>query len=574
MAGLQALRDATAKLDQLLSQKPGRAAQTKSANEVQKLTKTILTGLQQDDRVFDGATEDAVQQISGVLAKVIAPVLMDVDQDDSEENDDYDDDEEASGTTKAFRNVIQRCLTVSPTAVPALALLAKKAPPKFIGGNEDIILTLAAFTELFQPWVPSTEICEQATQLLLDLLAANNTTREQFIVDTILQRYLRKLFSKSKPASITASGRKAEYVDPAAGRGEGIPDDSNETKPWKFSDFRAIALARWAVTQADDNLISKHWPLFIPVLLTLADDSTTRVRYQGLKILTIFLQKFPNKTLHDTGLSKVFEDAVFPTLSFLPSLTSEADSIQLLVPAFEALRCLASKQLLPPTTSGTSSTTENTPTNSQQIKLLDKLLREGIFSAYLHSKDHIRIVQVLCEQIISILNQMGIYAVKHLKDLIPILSSILSDPFAPAAPETLLSAIKALQAVLTNCWPRIPESPWQDEIIQAAMLCWLNANEHTFPPTKNSPSPKAAIKQELRTTVKYLDAILMAENIHLSELVKPLIAKEPSLSELFAPSTLQVTTKKSGVSTTKQTPEPEQNPDLRPRTQQAGHDNP
>jgi len=112
------------------------------------------------------------------------------------------------------------------------------------------------------------------------------------------------------------------------------------------------------------------------------------------------------------------------------------------------------------------------------------------------------------------------------------LSTIISDPFAPAAPRTLLSAIKALQAVVTNCWPRIPSSPWQDEIIQTVILCWLNVNEHL---NDDGTSPETTIRKELITSVKYLAAVLKAEDVDLVKLVEPLVAKEPSLNGLFSP---------------------------------------
>ncbi|KAK0627714.1 hypothetical protein B0T14DRAFT_423769 [Immersiella caudata] len=456
----------------------------------------------------------------------MGPVLLSIDGGEENEEDD-DEDEETPGITKAYRRVLRRCLAISPSAIEALVLLSTKTTPGVLAENEDLLVTLAAYTEPSQPWVPSKETSGKANQLLRDLLAANNTTQDQFIVQNILQHHLRPLFSKSKPSSITSSGRKVEYVDPSAGRGEGIPDDSNETKPWKFSDFRAFPLASYCVNQADETLIAKQWALFLPVLLTLTDDSTTLIRLQGLQTLTTFLRKFPAKTLHDTGLSKVFEDAIFPTLSYLPSLTPEAESIQLLTPAFEALQVLASKQL-PSTTS-----TSPSGSNKEQIKVLDKLLREGVFTAYFHAKYHVRIVKVLCEQTVLILNTMGIYAVKHLKDLIPMLSSILSDPFAPAAPATLLSATKALLAVLANCWPRIPDSPWQDEITQAIVLCWLNVREGS---TAVTTSSSAAIRHELLTTVKCLSAVLKAGGTNLAEVAKPLVDKEPALRELFSPS--------------------------------------
>jgi len=121
----------------------------------------------------------------------------------------------------------------------------------------------------------------------------------------------------------------------------------------------------------------------------------------------------------------------------------------------------------------------------------------------------------------------------------------MTDPFAPSSPTTLLSSIKALQAILANCWPRIlPNSPWLPEIINALVLCWLNVAEH------DKPTPDhATISQELVNSAKILAAILEAvdgedkegkENfvaaVRLSDLVAPLVEKEGRLAGLFSAS--------------------------------------
>lgn len=154
--------------------------------------------------------------------------------------------------------------------------------------------------------------------------------------------------------------------------------------------------------------MSKQWPLFIPVLLTLLDDGATRVRSRGLVILDAFLRKFPDNILRDTGLASVFEDAVFPTLHFLPSITPEDDSVQLLGQAYTALLSLAGKLSASPPAGKVASSTP-------RAKLLDKMLREGVLSAYFHAKEQIRIVGVLLVHAAKILNEMGIHSVKHLK---------------------------------------------------------------------------------------------------------------------------------------------------------------
>lgn len=113
----------------------------------------------------------------------------------------------------------------------------------------------------------------------------------------------------------------------------------------------------------------------------------------------------------------MFEDAVFPTLSYLPSLTPEKESIQLLDPAFEVLRILARKQGQSAVSTPIKTTNKNVVAGSKEKenKLLDRILREGVFPAYFHAKEHMRIVDVLCQQTVLVLQQMGIHAVKHLK---------------------------------------------------------------------------------------------------------------------------------------------------------------
>ncbi len=120
--------------------------------------------------------------------------------------------------------------------------------------DNDILLTLASFTDPSLAWIPQPPLTttQRATALLNTLFLNSNKKKQQFIVEGILRQYLRPLFSKTKPpASITASGRKAEFTDPVAGRGEGIPDESSKTKPWKYNDFRAVPVFAWAVDEAD-----------------------------------------------------------------------------------------------------------------------------------------------------------------------------------------------------------------------------------------------------------------------------------------------------------------------------------
>jgi len=229
-----------------------------------------------DSAATDPASDEASQRIVRVLSKAMTPVVLEVDGVESE-GDASDEEEEDEGVDAAYRTyrcVIQRCLVAAPPALEALALLTRafSESPSVVG--EELLLTLAAFTNksVVRPWVPSAETAERASTQLRELLAASDTTQPRFIVEVVLQRYLRRLFSKSKPAAITSAGRKAEYVDPVAGRGEGLPDDTSETKPWKFTDFRAITLAGWVVGEADVRCCVLSLPSWLLLVLCSTTD--------------------------------------------------------------------------------------------------------------------------------------------------------------------------------------------------------------------------------------------------------------------------------------------------------------
>lgn len=147
-----------------------------------------------------------------------------------------------------------------------------------------------------------------------------------------------------------------------------------------------------------DETISKQWPLFVPVLVTLLEEPTAWFRARGLTALDAFLKRLPFNILRNTGLNSVFEQAVLPTLLFLPTLTPEKESLQLLEPAYESLLTLAWKL-----------------SKEDKVKLLDKVLREGVFAGYFHSKEHVLIVEILVRKAGQVVRGMGLEAVKHLK---------------------------------------------------------------------------------------------------------------------------------------------------------------
>lgn len=299
--------------------------------------------------------------------------------------------------------------------IERLMLLDTQAAPKL---DNQTLLSLIAFTDKGDPWTVQNSISR--VQAIL-FQCKEQLESKGFLVDFLLRDTIRPLFLKSKPAAITATGRKAMPTSAPPRRFEAADMDP-ANKPWKFKNVWAITVFSWVVEQAEvrdvfpslgpplqtqlidtqESTITESWPLFIPPLLTLLDDPKTSIRTRGLKTLSSFLPKFSAKLLKQTGLGQVFEEAITPTLTYLPNLTPLEESVQLLGPAYGALYALADAQYSPEET-------------EQKMKFLDRVMRNGVLRAYNHSSEHVQIVGILIEEINVLVKKMGIYAVKYLK---------------------------------------------------------------------------------------------------------------------------------------------------------------
>jgi len=107
------------------------------------------------------------------------------------------------------------------------------------------------------------------------------------------------------------------------------------------------------------------------------------------------------QVIRTSGVDSVFQEAVFPTLLFLPSLTPEEESVRLLRAAYNALMSLA--------------LVDSDVDAKRRVQLLDKVLREGVFTGYFHASQHIHVVQVIMESAGEVVNGLQIAAVKHLQ---------------------------------------------------------------------------------------------------------------------------------------------------------------
>jgi hypothetical protein len=280
----------------------------------------------------------------------------------------------------------------------------------------EVLLGLLAFTQLGDTWNS-----KPAYQISMDALdhQSQEVHAGAFIVGYVLKGFIRPLFAKSTPQTITSQGRKApnENLGNRIAQVASSPDAIS--KPWKCKDVHAVTVFKWVVTRADvrsqvvghhqdtnshqEGLISNNWHLFIPPLMTLLDDPTTSVRASGLTILSEFLKRTSPRMLVQTGLSDLLEEALMPTLSFLPTLTPVAESQLLLQKAYAALLELGDIRY--------SSEDDKLERN----RFYDRLMREGIFYGIHHCGDITIIMELLLADMSEIINRLHIYSVKHAK---------------------------------------------------------------------------------------------------------------------------------------------------------------
>jgi hypothetical protein len=293
-----------------------------------------------------------------------------------------------------------------------------------------------------------------------------------------------------------------------------------------------------------------HWSLYIPPLLTLLDDTSTYIRIRGLSITSLFLPKLPSKILIQSGLDSVFEEAIMPSLSWLPNLTPLGESLEILPAAYTALHALCDARYpLPSSPQAAPSLKLISVSNEKQketeqekldesrkdrLQFLDRVMRQGIFSSYAHSSTNPDIVEIFIQQMSILVAKMAIYSVKHLKDIIPILSAVMTDPFAATHERLLLEAVKALQVTILNTWPRMSEQGHRNEIIKSLVVCWKTVSQAQEEEKEDEEGKKMEeVKKELGVTGRLLVKAVEGELDMRMELELLLIVDRRLVGEVF-----------------------------------------
>ena len=115
-----------------------------------------------------------------------------------------------------------------------------------------------------------------------------------------------------------------------------------------------------------------------------------------------------------------------------------------------------------------------------------------------------------------------------LQHILPLLSGILSNPFATAYPPLLLAALQATQSVTIINWSRMEYHG--SEILRSLIVCWCRAIQDD---DTARPSSLGHVKAEIKYSVRLLTAVLK-RNIDVAAEYRLLMASDDRLQELLA----------------------------------------
>jgi hypothetical protein len=293
-----------------------------------------------------------------------------------------------------------------------------------------------------------------------------------------------------------------------------------------------LDVLEWTISALDRKTIEAKWHLLMPPILRMIDDSDVEWKARGCHMLGLLLGNLHQTTagqgstnfLQRTGYHNVFAEALLPMFSYIPSITPEAESVKLFKEVFPAVTSLA--QLLPRDSSGSDS----------RERFLDKILREGVLSPLAHfptPSSYPELGTVIMSHVSGLLGLMGLDTVKHLPDLVPLLSAILQEPFALSHQPLLLSALKALQSVLINAWPRLPS--YRGIIMMGLCMLWMVCMEEQ---SNTDGQDIRHVTSQVQESVAMLDAVMQAtETDGLAEVwekeKQDVVQASPGFEELF-----------------------------------------
>ncbi|KTW32306.1 uncharacterized protein T551_00397 [Pneumocystis jirovecii RU7] len=371
--------------------------------------------------------------------------------------------------------------------------------------NDKITQVLATYQIKTDPWTSEDNYI--ISSRILETWKSNLITKEVLI--RILMDGIRPYFSFHKNKYSFARYKKPESEKTIYTRYENIYSALEDSKiePWKTEKVECASILEWTLSVCQKEIIENNFFLIIPPLVILLEDANPNFKLKSTRCLHHLLSKCDNVFVEKTGIGNLFWEQLIQCLSYHPPSIHVTISIPLLKTSLNNLIMLA--LLIQP------------ESKSQRVKLYDKIIYAGVFNGMLYSGEQPDMVILFMEYTRKLVNMMGIYATKHIKMLIPLVSSVLENSFQLNHLQQLVEASKALKTIICVCWPRI--GPYHPTILKGICFCWLNIQSQ-----KGSLIDE--IKKELNYCIKALKKIMGTE---LDKDFQALMNADPNMISFF-----------------------------------------
>ncbi|KAF7860416.1 hypothetical protein EAF04_008542 [Stromatinia cepivora] len=494
----------------------------------------LASCLKEKSNIVEGPDDEKwYEKFEDYLSSTALPdgKIFSLDKSDEKQSDD-------AHKVKQFRDKYSFCI-LSISYLLEISSNPLQQPKNFT------LLSLIPFTSTKNPWTTP-----QSQQIATTILEKHSlyVQSSKFLVTYLLKSFIRRIFSGTTILkSITASSRKA-VPSSAPPRHFDIRESSPSRQPWRSNIPHTIPVLQWIIESISPDILrtDEVFSQLVPTLLILLDSPSNSIRIHALRLLPTLFSKMGAKLLIQTGLGDVFEDAIHPVLLFLPSITPVEDTLKLLPAGYEALYALCDakwpekEDVITIPISSLSSQTTNAPKSTAQLRLafLDRIIRRAILPAYTHCQEIPSVVEILILQIGVIIPKMKIFGVRHLKDILPIMTNTLINPFFPdMSPSLIIKTLQTLREVILVLWPRISMEEHRLLILQALGLLYCNIRSDSVGRFEEKERVDAEIMKELQETGKVLVAAMRggedeAKQAFKQELDK-LIKADGELASIF-----------------------------------------
>ena len=149
--------------------------------------------------------------------------------------------------------------------------------------------------------------------------------------------------------------------------------------------------------------IEDNWHLVTPSIMTLVDDEVLTLKIKGCEYMRCLFDRASPQLLERSGLNNVFMEALMPFLLYLPPLTPEEESVQLLRSVYPTLKAMARA----------SGSEVSSP--KARRRLLSKIMRAGIINGLQQAGEYPQVAEFLLTALSNFVKDLGIWSVSFLR---------------------------------------------------------------------------------------------------------------------------------------------------------------